>query len=110
MISYKNMIMQWNNSVTQYCTVHDIPNMDLKNLRMGDVYNYELYAAYKNVQNAIAEYTKTPESPFYTNKLVNCIKKWYLLISDNNLDKMAVRIMPTSCLKGVFARMIQNIK
>lgn len=67
---YEKMIEQWTCDVEQYCIAHNIPNMELKNLRQDDVYNYELYTAYKNVLFAIDVYRKTPSSPLYAKGCV----------------------------------------
>ncbi|MDE6251014.1 MAG: hypothetical protein K2M34_05305 [Alphaproteobacteria bacterium] len=106
MMDYSKVITLWRGSVEQYCMVHNIPNMDLKNLRQGDVYNYDLYTAYKNVENAIAAYTKTPSSPLYAKELLDCIQKWYILTSTSKKEKMSMRIMP----KIALARMIDRVK
>ena len=106
MIDYSKVITLWRGSVEQYCAAHNIPSMDLKNLRQGDVYNYDLYIAYKNVENAIATYTKTPSSPLYAKQLLACVRKWYILTSDSKKQKMSMRIMP----KVVLSRMINRVK
>ena len=106
MIDYGNVITLWRSSVEQYCAAHNIPNMDLKNLRQGDVYNYDLYTAYKNVENAIAAYTKTPSSPLYAKELLDCVQKWYVLTSNSKIEKVAMRIMPQIFLE----RMIGHVK
>lgn len=80
--------------------------MELKNLRQDDVYNYELYTAYKNVLFAIDVYRKTPSSPLYAKELLNCVQKWYILTADSKIKKMSMRIMP----KVVLERMMNRVK
>lgn len=106
MIDYSKLITLWRSSVEQYCTAHQIPSMDLKNLRQGDVYNYDLYKAYTNVEQAIATYTKTPSSPLYAKELLDCVQKWYILTSASKTEKLSMRIMP----KVVLERMISRVK
>lgn len=103
---YERMIEQWMCDMQQYCAKHGIPNMELKNLRQGDVYNYELYSVYKNVLYAIDAYRKTPSSPLYAKELLDCIQKWYVLTSDSKMKKISMRIMP----KIVFERMMTRAK
>lgn len=106
MIDYDTIIFRWQNSVAKYCAQHGISNMELRNLHKGQILDYELYVAYKNVENAIAGYRKVPSSPVYINDLITSIKKWYILIANNKLRKMSMHVMPNN----VFAYFAQNMK
>lgn len=106
MVNYEKLISQWKGCVAQYCKFYGIPNMELKNLRTGDVYDYNLYLANKNVENAINAYRKTPDSPLCAKNLVACIKKWYILTLDSKVGQMSMRAVPAP----VFARIIQRMK
>lgn len=110
MTNYDDMIFQWNRSVRDYCRAHNIPNMNLKNLRQDDVYNYDLYRAYTNAKEAIAAYIKTPSSSLYAKEMLECLKKWYALIADSKRDRMSVRILPNGYLFNVFERIIERTK
>lgn len=104
MIDYNKLITLWRTSVDQYCKAHQIPNMELKNLRLGDVYNYDLYRVYANAERAVEAYTKTPASPLYANELLDCIQKWYILTSVSKTKKLSMRIMPKIALACMIGR------
>lgn len=98
------LIAQWGDSVHQYCDAHNIPDMELKNLRVGDLYDYELYTAYLNVIKAVRAYKNTPESPVYAGDLLACLKKWYVLTSDGKAKQLSLRIAPKFALEHVIRR------
>ncbi len=106
MINYDNIILQWKNSVVQYCKRRNIPNMELRNLCAGDVYDYALYVVYKQARDATAAYRKTPNSSLYARNMISAIKKWYIATTDSKLDKISMKIMSND----MFARFICRTK
>lgn len=106
MIDYNKIISKWQNDVAYYCARHNIPNMELHNLRMGDLYNYDLYDAYKQVKSAIAAHRATPASKLHANELLTAIKQWYILASNSKMQKISMRMMTNS----VFAYFIGRTK
>lgn len=105
-IDYDGIISQWEDSVHQYCDAHNIPDMGLKNLRVGDLYDYELYVAHKDVERAVAAYRKLPVSPVCRNDLSAAIKKWYIMTSGKKARKLSMRVMSND----MFIRMFAHVK
>lgn len=106
MIDYEKIISLWQNDVTRYCLCRGIPNMDLVNLRMGDLYNYDLYNAYQLVICAVAAYRKTPASQLRAKDMIAAIKKWYVLASNNKIQKFSMQLMTNN----MFAHWVQRTK
>lgn len=106
MIDYEKIISQWQKSVEKYCADRNIPNMELRNLRMDDLYDYALYVSYNRAKNAVDTYRKTPSSPLFANNMVKAIKKWYVAVTDSGIRKLAMEALPN----GIFARFITRIK
>ncbi|MCM1294528.1 MAG: hypothetical protein NC311_03130 [Muribaculaceae bacterium] len=102
MIDYENIVSQWQKDVTRYCESRGIQNMDLKNLRMGDVCDYDLYNVYKSAQSAVVAYRRTPASKLRADEMVAAIKKWYVATATGNWQKMSMRMMTNT----VFAHFI----
>ncbi len=107
MIDYDNIILQWQNSVSQYCKYHNIPNMELRNLRTdGCLYDYALYAVYKKAKAAVDTYRKTPSSSAYGDNMVRAIRQWYIATADSRLQKMSMKVISDN----MFARYLCRTK
>lgn len=104
MIDYEKMISQWKGDVAKYCESRGIPNMNLKNLRAGDTFDYGLYKAYTNAVFAVEEYIRVPESPLYANRLVAAIKQWYIATATGKAQKLTMQLMTGNMFANFIGR------
>ncbi len=106
MIYYEDVISRWYADVKKYCESRGIPDMALKNLRVGDLFDFGLYRAYTEVLFAIKEYRKVPNSPIYAAKLLAAMKQWYIMTANNKAQKITMQLLTGN----MFARFVQRKK